>query len=101
MISALRMAATSASLGTPYIVIMSGGPATFMTAIVADAAGEYLQAVPTPAQPAAFSDLKTHVENAWSGVKFTGTKFIPACVTGWDTRPIRQNPLLWQFPQVP
>lgn len=97
-ITALRTATTSAGLGTPYVVVCGGVPTSsnFMTAIGADAISAYLALTPTPAQPNPFSALNASVQGFWTQMKNTGAKMIPSCVTGWDTRPRKQNPVPWQ-----
>lgn len=94
MITALRTATTGAGLGTPYIVICGPVPnsTTFMNAVGADAISAYLGLTPTLAQPNPFSALSTSNEGFWTQMKNQGVPMIPSIITGWDTRPRKQNP---------
>lgn len=97
MLSALRSACASAGLGNPYIVVCGSYPAsnTFKEAIGADAISAYAAVVTTPAQPSSYAQLIAGTEGFWAQMAGSGSAIVPCCLTGWDTRPRKQNPVPW------
>lgn len=96
-ITALKSACATAGLGDPYIVVCGSYPAsnTFKTAIGADALSAYAGVVTTPTQPSSYAQLTAGTEGFWAQMGNSGSAIVPCCITGWDTRPRKQNPIPW------
>ena len=86
--NALRAATTGAGLGSPYIIIMHGVPATgasIASQTSADAISNYV--VGNNQSNQSWPSFEPAVETFWATMGATGTPMIPIAVTGWDPRP--------------
>lgn len=88
-ITYLRGKVTAAGLGTPYIIIMSGTPATaasVVTGIGADAITSYSLPA-TVAFKGTAASLISQAATFWTRETSTGIPMVPIAQTGADTRP--------------
>jgi len=76
----------AAGIPLPYCVSMEGA-ATGMDAVSAYSA--------TGTNGASFSSLAQSAEAKWDTQKNAGSKVVPLVSTGWDARPIYDNPVTW------
>ena len=92
MITALRAAAITASLLSPYIVTMGGGgdDHTSTATFSVDAVTNYAVAIPTGVG-APFATLAAGAESYWTTV-LTASAIVPICMSGWDPSPRNQHP---------
>lgn len=93
MITAVRAAATAASIGNPYIVIMNGNltqAVQELKGVGADAIGYY-----NSSNYGTYSSLVSRNEAQWASFSNTGQSMIPTAVVGWDRRPFYQQPQSW------
>jgi len=94
-ITSIRNLATSAGLGTPYIVVMdqnSTNAANSLNSIGADAVSGYVTA---GSGGGSYSGLVSSEINNWNSHKATGEKVVPWITSGWDNRPRYDNPVSW------
>jgi hypothetical protein len=99
----LRAACAKKDLPMPYIVIMNGSPSvasSVMYAVAGDAIGNYIGPVPN-GEPAPYSALDSSTQTYWARQAATGASIVPICMTGWDTRPRKLHPPLWQKNTTP
>ncbi len=95
MITNLRNLATSAGLGSPYIVVMdanSSNASSSLASIGADAISAYVE---TGSGGGSYSSLVSAENINWNSHKTTGRKVVPWVTAGWDTRPRYDNPVSW------
>ena len=94
----LRAACARKELPVPYIVIMSGAPSvaySVMSAVAGDAISNYIGPVPGGSQPGTVRS-NSATQTYWAKQAATGVSIVPICMTGWDTRPRKLHPPLWQ-----
>jgi hypothetical protein len=99
---ALRTAAASAGLGSPYIVIMNGNrvnAASYATQTGADAISNYRSGTPGVARP--WPTYEASIESYWAAMAATGTPIVPIAMTGWDPRPRAETPPTFARVQKP
>jgi hypothetical protein len=94
-VDAARDAAVAAGVGNPYVVCMGGGP-TFVKQVVdklgLDAGSAY--AVPGKGGMP-FAQLAGAAEQRWDEYREAGLRVLPWVTTGWDPRPLVENPVSW------
>ncbi len=99
----LATACAAAGVNRPYIVIMSGSPATsrdILRALNADAISNYTGRIPS-GRPASYQALDKTTQAYWAEMAATGVPIVPICMTGWDTRPRKLHPPPWNHGQTP
>ncbi len=93
----VRALASAASLPDPYIVWLSGAPLAEYDNIAAarqagaDAAGAYC-CPGSPSGATLFATLVAGAEEDWRIRAITGFPSVPTAMTGWDLRPLIENP---------
>ncbi len=94
-IDSLRLKATVAGIGNPYIVeLRVDGNMNVVDDLHMDAFGMY--ATSWISHGVAYKDLADADIGQWNYVgKNIGRKVVPHITTGWDTRPIHDHPLSW------
>jgi hypothetical protein len=96
LISFIQDQVRKTGLKQPYIVLLHGDPerdATLARQIGCDAIGSYVFA--KPRIQASFHDLVVDVEKDWDEQEGTGMQVVPIVMTGWDQRPLIENPPFW------
>jgi hypothetical protein len=94
MITDLRAQTVAAGLGTPYIVVFSGTPATaaaVVTAIGADAISSYNPPIPST-YAGTYAALDTSTQTYWATLAGASSQIVPIAINGWDPRPRRIRP---------
>lgn len=93
-ITDLRSEALAAGLGSPYVVVMSGVPATtatIMTNIGADAISAYNSTF-SVALNGIFPSLDTQTQATWAAMTATGAPTVPIAMNGWNIIPRSARP---------
>ncbi len=92
LVGFMRAQAKSDGLGDPYIVLL-GRDAALAQAIGCDAAGAY--AIVGHPDQSSYAELATFVERRWGEMAAGGMAMVPTVMTGWDERPLIDNPPFW------
>ena len=93
----LRVVATRAGVGNPYLVVQGWHAAMdrkILADMNADALGAYAVAGGTKSG-APFDKLAAQTHAFWDAGKATGCQVVPIVTTGWDNRPRVENPPPW------
>ena len=93
----LRIAAQVAGLPNPYIIFLSGTTNdTYVNQLGLDAISAYAVS-PTGAadQAVPYNNLAVANQAYWDNAKSAGLKVVPPVSTGWDPRPMWDNPPPW------
>jgi hypothetical protein len=96
-VNTLRAAAMSASLGEPYVVLLTGAVKGAAALNGADAIGIYSKPNVAP-KAAPYSDLAASTEAYWKTIAATGQSVVPTALTGADRRPRIERPVPWEAP---
>lgn len=109
MITSLRSSCASAGIGNPYIVVLDAASgtaaATEAAGIGADASGFY-----NWSNIGTYAQLSTSTQAAWvtyaAAAAAASVGYVPTIVSGWDSRPIYQNPPAyygnpWNYQHLP
>ncbi|MBV8209788.1 MAG: hypothetical protein JO133_06965 [Burkholderiaceae bacterium] len=101
----IRIRARRDGPGDPYIVLTQEGDLTRAALLCSqlglDAVAQYATAI-GPFGGAPFVTLAKLVEAFWDQqVAATGFPIIPNVMTGWDTRPLSENPVPWEPQPAP
>lgn len=94
MITDLRAQTVAAGLGTPYIIVMGGVPATSastMTSIGADAIGAYTPTV-APVLNGSYPQLDTAAQAFWAALAVPGVPTVPTAINGFFQTPRIAHP---------
>jgi hypothetical protein len=97
LVSFIRSQVRASGLKQPYIVLLHGDPvrdATLARRIGCDAIGSYV--IAKPRVRASFQALTIDVETRWREQAATGLPVVPTVMTGWDQRPVIENPPFWE-----
>jgi hypothetical protein len=94
-IDTLKTKCASAGIGNPYIVeLRVDGNFNVVDSLHMDAFGMYATSWIKNGVP--YQDLANADISQWDYIgKTIGKKVVPHVTTGWDTRPINENPLSW------
>ena len=92
LIAFVRATAREQKHGNPYIVLL-GSDAAAMRAVDADAIGNYA-IVGNPDQ-SSYSKLTQDTKARWDQLAASGVAMVPTVMTGWDQRPLIENPPDW------
>ena len=92
LVAFMRSAAKSQGSGDPYIVLL-GADAALAQAFGCDAIGDY--AIVGHADRSPYRKLTEDAEKRWDQLAGSGMAMVPTAMTGWDQRPLMENPPFW------
>ncbi|MGO8834430.1 MAG: hypothetical protein ACLQE9_16640 [Roseiarcus sp.] len=92
LVAFMRSAAKSQGSGDPYIVLL-GADAALAEAFGCDAIGDY--AIVGHADRSPYRKLTEDAEKRWDQLAGSGIAMVPTAMTGWDQRPLVENPPFW------
>lgn len=92
LIAFVRATAREKKCGNPYVVFL-GADASTMTATGADAIGNY--AIVGNPDRSSYSKLAQDAKARWDQLAASGVGMVPTVMTGWDQRPLIENPPDW------
>jgi hypothetical protein len=92
LLAFMRSEARSKGLGDPYIVLL-GSDAALARAIGCDAIGNY--AIFGHPDRSAYQQLVEDTQMRWEELASSGMAMVPTAMTGWDQRPLIENPPFW------
>lgn len=100
-ITDLRRQIEAAGSPSPYIALMTPNDAKTMKEIGADALASYAVGPRMGRTPMSFFAYDRYVRKRWLAQLDTGAQVVPTVMTGWDMRPIAENPPPWYKNAVP
>jgi hypothetical protein len=92
LVTFLRSEAKSRALGAPYVVLL-GADAALARTIGCDAIGDY--AIVGHSDRSPYQKLAEDAEKRWDQLAGSGMAMVPTAMTGWDQRPLVENPPYW------
>jgi hypothetical protein len=92
LVAFMRSAAQSGGVGDPYIVLL-GSDAALAREIGCDAIGDY--AIVGHSDRSPYQKLAEDAEKRWDQLAASGMAMVPTAMTGWDQRPLVENPPYW------
>jgi len=92
LIAFIRASAREQKRGNPYIVLL-GSDAAMMAAVGADAIGNY--AIVGNPDRSSYGKLTQDTKARWDQLATAGVAMVPTVMTGWDQRPLIENPPDW------
>jgi hypothetical protein len=92
LVAFLRSGAKSKGLGDPYIVLL-GSDAALARATNCDAIGAY--AIVGHSNKSPYRQLAAFAMTRWDEMARSGIAMVPTVMTGWDQRPLIENPPYW------
>lgn len=98
LVTFMRSEAQSRGLGDPYIVLL-GKDVALARSIGCDAIGAY--AIAGHPDQSAYQMLTEDAEKRWDELARSGMAMIPTAMTGWDQRPLIENPPYWDHSNLP
>jgi len=92
LVAFVRSGARSNGLGDPYIVLL-GSDASLARATNCDAIGGYALVGHSDRSP--YRQLAAYAVTRWDEMARSGVAMVPTVMTGWDQRPLIENPPYW------
>jgi hypothetical protein len=97
----LRRRVEAVGAFSPYVALMTPNDVRTIKEIGADALADYAIAPHMGKTPMSFSAYDRYVRTRWSALLKTGSQVVPTVMTGWDMRPIAEDPPPWYRDDVP
>jgi hypothetical protein len=92
LLAFMRSEARSKGLGDPYVVLL-GSDAALARMIGCDAIGNY--AIVGRPDRSPYQKLAEDAQTRWEELAGGGMAMVPTAMTGWDQRPLVENPPFW------
>jgi len=92
LVAFMRSQARSKGLGDPYVVLLGSDQALALAA-GCDAIGAY--AIAGHAERSPYRKLVADTTARWQEWASSGAEMVPTVMTGWDQRPLLENPPYW------
>jgi hypothetical protein len=94
LIAFIRATARERGHGNPYVVLLGSDAAT-ATAMGCDAIGNY--AIVGHPDRSSYMKLAEDTKARWNQLAASGIAMVPTAMTGWDQRPLIENPPYWDL----
>ena len=91
----LRRRVEAAAKRPSYVALMTPVDARMMREIGADALANYAVGPRVGNVPIRYADYDRYVRARWRAMLETGAEIVPTAMTGWDMRPIAEDPPPW------